>query len=77
MRGTRHETHPYFFEDMDDDGKPDVDDGGKPIAYPRWSARLLRAAHKKEPGAWAHNTNYAVQLLIDAIADLGGDASAA
>ena len=30
---------------------------------------------KKEPGAWAHNFDYVVQLLIDSIEDLGGDVS--
>jgi hypothetical protein len=28
-----------------------------------------------EPGAWAHNFEYIVQLLIDSISDLGGDTS--
>jgi hypothetical protein len=40
----------------------------------------MKAAHNfqiwvKEPGAWAHNTNYIAQLLIDSIEDLGGDVS--
>jgi hypothetical protein len=28
---------------------------------------------RKEPGAWAHNFDYMVQLLYDGIADLGGN----
>jgi len=26
----------------------------------------------KEPGNWAHNTDYMAQILIDSIDDLGG-----
>lgn len=69
------ETYPYFFEDLDDDGQPDVDEGGKPIAYTRWSARLLRAAYnfqyaQKDPGAFAHNAKYVIELMNDSIMDL-------
>lgn len=44
----------------------------------RWTPRLMKAAHnfhmtQKEPGYWSHNTNYTAQLLIDSIADLGGN----
>jgi hypothetical protein len=40
----------------------------------------VKAAHNfqlsvKEPGAWAHNFDYAAQLLIDSIENLGGDVS--
>jgi hypothetical protein len=28
---------------------------------------------QKEPGAWAHNNKYIVQVLYDSIEDLGGD----
>jgi hypothetical protein len=40
----------------------------------------MKAAHnyhmtQKEPGYWSHNTNYTAQLLIDSLADLGGDVS--
>jgi hypothetical protein len=49
-------------------------------SFKTWTAGLLKAAHsfqiyQKEPGEWAHNTKYAVQLLIDSIEDLGGDVS--
>jgi hypothetical protein len=60
-------TYPYF---MGADGK----------AYPNWTPRLLKAAYNyqvslKDPGAYAHGNKYIVQLLVDSIADLGGDTS--
>ncbi len=72
--------YPYFFVDADKDGKPDRDDKGATVRYNAWTPRLLRAAFNyqyahKDPGAFVHNPKYVVQLLIDSIADLGGDAS--
>jgi hypothetical protein len=54
--------HPYFFN-------------AEEVAYPNWTARLLKAAYnyqvsKKDPGAYAHNAKYIIQLLHDSIADL-------
>ena len=47
-------------------------------ACSNWAAALMKAAHNyqislKEPGAWAHNFDYIVQLLIDSIEDLSGN----
>ncbi len=60
--------YPYFFGA---DGK----------GYAAWTPRLLKAAFnyqyiQKDPGAFAHNAKYIIQILIDSIADLGGDVSA-
>jgi len=60
-------TYPYF---LGADGK----------AYPNWTARLLKGAYNyqvsvKDPGAFAHNPKYIIELLHDSIADLGGDVS--
>jgi hypothetical protein len=60
-------TYPYF---MGADGK----------AYPSWTPRLAKAAYNyqvsiKDPGAFAHNPKYIIELLHDSIADLGGDVS--
>ena len=42
----------------------------------RFTVRLWSLAHdvdvEKEPGAWAHNFDYVLQLVIDSIDDLGG-----
>lgn len=60
--------YPYFFGA---DGK----------GYAAWTPRLLRAAFnyqyvQKDPGAFAHNSKYIIQILIDSIEDLGGDVGA-
>ncbi len=67
--------YPYFFEDADGNGQPDVDGEGNSIAYTQWSARLLRAAYnfqyaQKDPGAFAHNAKYVIELMYDSIMDL-------
>jgi hypothetical protein len=67
--------HPYFFIDTNGNG---VRDAGEDDKYDAWDGTLMKAAHNyqifvKETGAWAHNTNYIAQLLIDSIEDLGGN----
>lgn len=59
--------YPYFF-----------DDAGE--RYATWTPSLLKAAYnyqysQKDPGAFAHNGKYLIQVLIDSIADLGGNVS--
>jgi hypothetical protein len=66
--------YPYFFVDANDNGTVDA---GETTAYNAWTARLLRAAYdyqysQKDPGAFAHNAKYLIELLYDAIADLNG-----
>lgn len=60
--------YPYYF-----------DDAGEGFAT--WTPALLRAAYnyqyyQKDPGAFAHNAKYVLQLLYDSIEALGGDVSA-
>jgi hypothetical protein len=48
--------------------------------YGTWSPRLLRAAYNyqygaKDPGAFAHNAKYIIQVLYDSLDDIGGDVS--
>ncbi len=71
--------YPYFFADADGDGKADTTDKG-PVTFDAWTPRLLRAAYNlqysyKDPGAFAHNSHYTLQLLYDSLSDLGGDVS--
>lgn len=61
--------HPYFFyaEGHENAG----------AAYASWTPRMLRAAYNykfvtSDPGAYAHNPHYAIQLLHDSITDLAG-----
>ena len=46
--------------------------------YNAWTPRLLRAAYnynyvKHDRGAYAHNSDYVLQVLYDSLADLGND----
>jgi len=69
-------TYPYFMA-AGPDGAPAKDDKGNPIAYNKWTGRLLKAAYNyqvsaKDPGAFAHNAKYIIELLYDSIDDLNG-----
>jgi hypothetical protein len=60
--------YPYYFTDAGD-------------SYSTWTPLLLEAAYnyqyaQKDPGAFAHNGKYVIQVLYDAIQSLGGDVSA-
>jgi hypothetical protein len=64
--------YPYFFEDANANGK--VDEGEK--AFTKFTPRLLKAAYnfqysQKDPGIYAHNLDYAAQILYDSLEDLG------
>jgi hypothetical protein len=68
-------TYPYFLADADGDGQADTNDEGNPVGYPNWTPRLLKAAYNyqtsvKDPGAFAHNSKYIIELLYDSTADL-------
>ncbi len=74
--------YPYFFADTngngESDGPAEANYGNK---YGAFDAKSLRAAYnyqyyQKDPGAFAHNGKFVAQLLIDSIADLGGNVSA-
>lgn len=69
--------YPYFYADVNGDGKPDVDKDNKNVPI-QWSPREFEGAYNlnyatKEPGGFAHNPFYVMQVLYDAIKDLGGD----
>jgi hypothetical protein len=60
--------YPYFFNDAGD-------------RYGTWTPNLLGAAYnyqysQKDPGAYAHNGKYMIQLVFDSIQAVGGDVSA-
>jgi hypothetical protein len=72
--------YPYFFQDDDGDGAPDKNDQGGNISYANWTPRLLKAAYNyqasiKDPGQFAHNGQYVLQVLYDSLKDLGGSVS--
>lgn len=69
--GTRY---PYFFADANGDSVIDVVDGA-PVAYASWTPRSLRTAFNwklvtADPGNYAHNPQYTLELLYDSIDDL-------
>jgi hypothetical protein len=62
------DTYPYFMV------------AGTTTRYSAWTARLLRAAYNyqfsiKDPGSFAHNGKYIVELLYDSISDLNSKLS--
>lgn len=57
--------YPYWFNDAGE-------------GYASWTPRLVRAIYnytwsEKDPGVYAHNADYILQLLYDSILDIGGE----
>jgi hypothetical protein len=66
--------YPYWFGDLDGNGRVNDDEAG----FSAWTPNLLRAAYnyqdsQKDPGAFAHNSSYTLQILYDSIEAIGGD----
>lgn len=71
------DNYPYWFKDTNSDGSCDATEAGYDNSWDKWSARLMRATYNyqvslKDPGAFAHNAKYMIQLLYDAIEDTNG-----
>jgi hypothetical protein len=69
--------YPYWFADTNENGEADADESQVPNQYASWTPNLLRAAYNyqyvtKDPGAFAHNSNYIMQLLYDSLESVGG-----
>ena len=69
--------HPYWFNDLDGDGVISAEEWNRGNAYASFTPRLLAATYnyqvtKKDPGAYAHNPTYTIQLIYDSIEDLAG-----
>ena len=69
-------SYPYFFNDTNGNGVADPDEAVRDNAFVGWTPRLLRAAYNyqyvaKDPGAYAHNPKYIIQVLYDNLEDLG------
>jgi hypothetical protein len=72
------DTCPHFFTDTNGNGKADPDEVNYDNRYSTWTPRLIQAAFNylysaKEPGAFAHNGKYIIQVLYDSLADIGGN----
>ena len=69
-------SYPYFFNDRNANGELDEGEADYDNRYQSWTPRLLRTAYnlqasQKDPGAYAHNGHYVIQVLYDALEDIG------
>jgi hypothetical protein len=72
----QEDDHPFWYIDANGDGTCDAGEVSSSTRYASWTPRLLRAAYNyqvatKDPGGYAHNAKYMIQLLYDSIEDLG------
>jgi hypothetical protein len=70
-------SYPYWFIDKNTNGKVDPEEAVSDNGYNKWTPNLLRAAYNyqysvKDPGVFAHNHGYILQVLYDSIESLGG-----
>lgn len=73
--------YPYWFADLNGNGTLDADEANGGNSYKSWTPTLLRAAYnyqyaQKDPGDFAHNPDYIMQVLYDSLAAVGADVSA-
>jgi hypothetical protein len=73
-------TNPYYFVDTNKNGLADTAELTSTNSYNAWTPRLLKAAYNyqlsiKDPGAFAHNGKYVIELLYDSIDDLNAGLS--
>jgi len=72
--------YPYYFIDTNGNGVLEPEEASFMNRFVSWTPRLLRAAYNynyifHDPGAYAHNSKYALQILFDSISDIGGSTS--
>lgn len=70
--------YPYFFTDTNGNGEPDEDETNFGNSYASFTPRLLQATYNyqislKDPGGYAHNPDYHLQLLVDSINAINGE----
>ena len=74
-------SYPYFFNDSDGSGGfADPGEANFGNKYSSWTPRLLRAAYnyqywQKDPGSFAHNGKYMIEVLYDTLESLNEHAS--
>jgi len=71
-------SYPYFFADSDGNGEASAEEANYGNRYAAWTPNLLKAAYNyqyvmKDPGAFAHNGKYIIQVLYDSLVTLGAD----
>jgi hypothetical protein len=70
-------THPYWYIDTNGNGTADEDEVNADNRYVAWTPNLLRAAYNyqysvKDPGVFAHNPDYILQVLYDSVETIAG-----
>lgn len=70
--------YPYWYIDANANGVLDDGEVNSEGRYTTWTPSLVRAAYNyqyvaKDPGAFAHNPDYVLQILYDSIQAIGGD----
>jgi hypothetical protein len=68
--------YPYVFIDTNGNGQADAGETTRSNSYNAFTPRLLQAIYnyqfvKKDPGAYAHNGKFIVQVLYDGLESLG------
>ncbi|MBZ0298646.1 MAG: cytochrome c3 family protein, partial [Anaerolineae bacterium] len=71
-------SYPYWFIDGNGNGVTDEGEVSGDTRYASWTPTLLRAAYNyqyaaKDPGAFAHNPRYIMQVMYDSIEAIGGE----
>lgn len=74
-------SYPYFFQDTNGDGECGADEANYGNRFTAWTPRLLKGAYNfqvasVDPGAFAHNAKYIIQLLYDSAQDLNAGLTA-
>jgi hypothetical protein len=75
-------SYPYFFNDLNGNGEADEGEVDRANSYASWTPTLLRSVYNylwvaKDPGSFAHNPDYILQVLYDSLADIGGEEAVA
>lgn len=75
-------SHPYWFIDTNGNGTADPEEVNGDNRFASWTPTLLRAAYNyqyvaKDPGAFAHNSDYILQVLYDSLEAIGGSEAVA
>lgn len=70
-------SYPYWFKDTNNDGLCGADEASPANGFKAWTPRLLKAAYNyqmasQDPGAFAHNAKYIIELMHDSVQDLNG-----
>jgi hypothetical protein len=71
--------YPYWYVDANGNGEVDADETDR---YPSWTPTLLTSVYNfmwvaKDPGSFAHNPDYILQILYDSLQNIGGDEAVA